>query len=161
MKIISLNIRRLGSAEKRSRVKELCVREKPSMIGLQETKQRKWGESQMARIWGFDDGDFVQKEATGNSGGLMIIWDSKEFKADFVIEEKNFVAVIGKWKDVEGLVGCVNVYGPRDLKERVETWKKLEMLCEKEDVKWCLFGDFDEVRSEQERLNSVTNIGGT
>lgn len=58
-------------------------------------------------------------------------------------------------------MGCVNVYGPRDLRERLEVWRLLENLCEKEEIKWVVFGDFNEVRSESERKNSVTNSKGT
>ncbi|KAI3677706.1 hypothetical protein L6452_36972 [Arctium lappa] len=60
-----------------------------------------------------------------------MIWDKKTFKGD-----------------------------PRDQKDRLELWGKLERLCEKEEVWWVLFGDFNEVRNEQERFNSVVNEKG-
>lgn len=59
------------------------------------------------------------------------------------------------------MVGCINVYGPREQKERLVLWHKLERLCAWEEVKWAIFGDFNEVRSVQERMNSTTNPRGT
>ncbi|KAJ9556575.1 hypothetical protein OSB04_011189 [Centaurea solstitialis] len=50
---------------------------------------------------------------------------------------------------------CINVYGSNDRRDRVNLWSKLNRLCEKEDVSWVFFGDFNEVRSSHERLNSV------
>lgn len=58
------------------------------------------------------------------------------------------------------MTGFVNVYGPRDFKERVTLWKNIELLCNKEEVKWCVFGDFNEVRGNHERLNSIMNEKG-
>ena len=69
------------------------------------------------------------------------------FKCDFFIQERSFVAVVGKWAGVKDLVGFVNEYGPLDSRERKE----------RKEVKWCIFGDFNDVKGEHERLNSHTN----
>ncbi|KAJ9558233.1 hypothetical protein OSB04_012847 [Centaurea solstitialis] len=66
------------------------------------------------------DFDFV--EASGNSGGLLLIWNKNTFQGQFVVKDRYFIAVVGKWENKEGLVGFVNVYGPNDQKER-------EALC--------------------------------
>lgn len=57
----------------------MCKKEKLNMIGIQESKQKLWNEVQIANLWGFDDGDFVQSQALGSSGGLMLILDKKSF----------------------------------------------------------------------------------
>lgn len=130
------------------------------MIGIQETQQKQWNEFHIANIWGFDDGDFAQSVASGNSGGLLLIWDKKSFTFEYIVEEESFIAAVGKWNGVIGQVGCVNVYGPRGTKERIELWLKMETLCSIEEVKWCIFGDFNEVRGSHERLSSITNFKG-
>lgn len=160
MKVLSINARGVGTIEKRRWIKELCVKEKVDMVGIQETKQKNWVESQVYNLWGHDNGDFIQSQAVGNSGGLLLIWDKGVFNCDFYIVEKSFVAAIGNWNGTKGHFGFVNVYGPRDQKEREEMWKNIECLCSKEDVNWCVFGDFNEVRGSHERLNSITNERG-
>lgn len=109
---------------------------------------------------GGDDVDFAQVEANGASGGVLTMWDKKTFHYEYVVEDFNFLVVVGKWVGVPGLEGLVNVYGPRDVRERKETWRRLEFLVLKEEVKWCIFGDFNEVRKLEERANSITNVRG-
>ncbi|KAJ9543548.1 hypothetical protein OSB04_023255 [Centaurea solstitialis] len=127
---------------------------------IQETKLGKWSKEMVGNVWGWDNGEFVQVPAEGNSGGLVLIWDPSCFKCDFFIAEKNFLVVIGGWTGINGLVGFINVYGPREQKERLLTWQKVEDLCTRQDVKWCVFGDFNEVRGDHEILNTITNLRG-
>ncbi|KAJ9565877.1 hypothetical protein OSB04_001843 [Centaurea solstitialis] len=128
------------------------------MLGIQETKLNAVHERLDLR--GTLDGDFSFVEATGNSGGLLTVWNKNTFHCDFVIKEDNFLAVIGKWDKIEGLVGCVNVYGPNDVKGRQSLWSKLDLLCDKEEINWVFFGDFNKVHGKHERLNSETNSKG-
>ena len=51
----------------------------------------------------------------------------------------------------------VNVHEPNSPVERKDTCSKLQNLVSKEEVNWCLFGDFNEVRKVNERLNSNSN----
>ncbi|KAJ9536509.1 hypothetical protein OSB04_un000346 [Centaurea solstitialis] len=138
MKIISLHIRGLGSETKLNEVHERLVLD----------------------IQGTLDGDFSFVEATGNSGGHLTVWNRNTFHCEFVVKKDNFLAVVGKWDKIEGLVGCVNVYGPNDVKGRQRLWSKLDLLCDKEEVKSIFFGDFNEVRDKHERLNSELNSRG-
>ena len=78
-----------------------------------------------------------------------------------MVKDDNFIATIGKWENKEGLIGCVNIYGPNDQKEREELWKRLDQLCAKEEVRWVLFGDFNEVRGTHERLNLIVSSKGS
>ncbi|KAJ9564334.1 hypothetical protein OSB04_000300 [Centaurea solstitialis] len=132
------------------------------MLGVQETKLKEIHQRLVFDIWGMGDGDFVHVDASGNSGGggLLIVWNKIVFNCDYVIKEDNFLAVIRKWANIEGLVGCVNVHGPNELKGRQELFDKLDLLCNKEEIKWVVFGDFNEVRGKHERFNTTTNNKG-
>ena len=79
------------------------------------------------------------------------------FHFEFFIKERSFVAIVGKWSGVKDLVGFINIYGPRDKQESKEVWSMVELICRKEEVKWCVFDNFNEVRREHERLNLATN----
>ncbi|KAJ9558860.1 LOW QUALITY PROTEIN: hypothetical protein OSB04_013474 [Centaurea solstitialis] len=57
-------------------------------------------------------------------------------------------------------MGFVNVYAPNSISERKELWSKLASVLANEDIKWCFFGDFNEVRTVDERLNSACNQSG-
>ena len=57
-------------------------------------------------------------------------------------------------------MGCINVYGPRYQKDRKVVWEKLDQLCQKDEVKWAIFGDFNKVRGGHEKFNSMTNSKG-
>ena len=99
-------------------------------------------------------------ESTGNSGGIIFIWDKNKFHCESWIGEQNFLAVVGKWVGVDGLVGFVNVYAPNSNIERRSIWDKLHTLILQEEVRWCIFGDFNEVRCAEERLNTNLNQRG-
>lgn len=160
MKIISTNIRGLGSGIKKAWIKDLCRLESPDVIGIQETKIKKWNISELGNIWGGNDGGFAMVRATGNSGGLITCWNKKVFNCLSVIEDPEFLVVKGKWEGVYGSVGLINIYGPRDLRARLECWGRLENIIAQGDTLWCFFGDFNEVRGTDERLNSCTNERG-
>ena len=159
MKIVSINSRGVGLIEKKNWIRSIARKEKPDFIGIQETKTKSWEISQISKIWG-DDMDFVEVGAIGNSGGIVSIWDKKKFICEFVICETDFLAVIGSWEGVGGPVGFVNVYGPNSNIERRTTWHKLTRLLSKKEVRWCIFGDFNEVRTREERLNTWINMRG-
>ncbi|KAJ9567283.1 hypothetical protein OSB04_003249 [Centaurea solstitialis] len=150
----------LGNQIKKHWVKEICKKEQPCLVGIQETKLKEISVQSVAALWGMNDGDFDFCEAMGNSGGLLTIWNKNVFQGEFVVKDKNFLAVIGKWEKKEGLIGCVNVYGPNGQKDRETLWSKLDILCDKEEVSWVFFGDFNEVRNPQERVNSVATKKG-
>ncbi|KAJ9556026.1 hypothetical protein OSB04_010640 [Centaurea solstitialis] len=158
MKIISLNIRGLGSCCKRTWLKEICKIQSPYMLGIQETKLKEVHNIMVLDFWGTLDGDFAHIEASGKSGGLLTVWNKNTFKCEFVIKEDNFLAVVGKWDNTSGLI---TFYGPNDAKGRKILWSKLDLLCEKEEISWIFLGDSNEVYGKHERFNSETNPKGS
>ncbi|KAJ9553900.1 hypothetical protein OSB04_017945 [Centaurea solstitialis] len=133
---------------------------KPDVFGTQETKIRSWDPVQVNSICGggFDCFEFVP--TIGSSGGLLTCWDSKVFNCSQVIKDNNFLVIEGIWSGVVGVFGFINIYGPNSIAERKELWPKLLSVLSKEEVKWRLFGDFNEVRNFSERLNSACIQGG-
>ena len=57
MKILSLNTRGLGTELKRSLIWKLITNIKVDVVGLQETKVRRWDIAQINFIWGGSEGD--------------------------------------------------------------------------------------------------------
>ncbi|XP_071694529.1 uncharacterized protein [Rutidosis leptorrhynchoides] len=61
----------------------------------------------------------------------------------------------GRWKHSQHESIVVNVYGPHDDAGKVKMWVDLESLMRGIDSNWLLCGEFNEVREEEERFNSV------
>lgn len=39
-------------------------------------------------------------------------------------------------------------------------WNKISVIMESMEASWCIFGDFNEVRGSDERMNSQLNVKG-
>ncbi|PWA49234.1 hypothetical protein CTI12_AA488250 [Artemisia annua] len=101
-KIISLNVRGLGTDDKVDWVRELGVTEDPIVFGLQETKLKEVDEKFVRRLWNEDDLGFAQVNTIGSSGGLITMLNASIFTGIHAVGEVDFLAVVGKWNDVEG-----------------------------------------------------------
>ncbi|GJW49121.1 RNA-directed DNA polymerase, eukaryota [Tanacetum coccineum] len=71
-------------------------------------------------------------DAIGSAGGILTIWDEAMFVNTTAMGGDGFLAVLGSWKGKEGSV----------------------------DAAWCIFGDFNEVRSALEQKISNFNKRG-
>ncbi|GJZ82931.1 RNA-directed DNA polymerase, eukaryota [Tanacetum coccineum] len=77
-------------------------------------------------LWGSANIDFLVGDAVGLSGGTLLMWDSYIFARDEVLIGTHYVCVIGKWNGVTEKLAAI----------------------------WILFGDFNVVRTCEERLGS-------
>ncbi|PWA90220.1 hypothetical protein CTI12_AA103230 [Artemisia annua] len=90
---MSINIRGLGSDDKKGWIKSIRHKECPDLIALQETKCSTIDEFVIEVMWGCRNFGYVQKEATGNSGGLLMVWDSNVFSCKQAVGDDRFIAV--------------------------------------------------------------------
>ncbi|XP_071741089.1 uncharacterized protein [Rutidosis leptorrhynchoides] len=155
MKILSLNVRGFGVAGKFSWVKNLCFSEKPDIVAFQETKCRNLNDFWVHQLWGRSDVGYVQKDAIGNSGGLLVIWDNNRFKVNCVVGGDFFLAIRGNWVGFGHDTILVNAYGPHSDVDKKKMWEDLDKLMAGVDSRWVLCGDFNEVRDHRDRLNCV------
>ncbi|XP_071727286.1 uncharacterized protein [Rutidosis leptorrhynchoides] len=125
--ILSLNIRGFAVDGKFRWVKRICSSERPSFA----------------------------KDAMGNSGGLLLIWDSNYFEAIAKADGDFFLAVKGRWKSTGSEFVVVNVYGPHNDVLKILFWDSLEKLMGLNEEAWVLCGDFNEVREHDDRLNCI------
>ena len=84
MKIISCNIKGLGSRKKIRTVKEFLKTVKPEIVMLQETKET-CNRRFVGSVWNGRDVEWAVLLAFGPSGSIMIIWDSSKFKCSDVV----------------------------------------------------------------------------
>ncbi|XP_071699029.1 uncharacterized protein [Rutidosis leptorrhynchoides] len=153
MKILSLNVRGFGVKGKFGWVKGICLSERPFIAAFQETKCRHLEDQWVQNLWGSDEFGYVQMEATGNSGGLLLVWDTNRFAVSKAIGNKYFLAIRGNWLGSNHDSVIVNVYGSHNNADKKELWCSLDNLLREVDTSWVVCGDFNEVRFNSERLN--------
>lgn len=111
-------------------------------------------------LWGQSYFGFIQKGVEGRSGGLLTIWDTNSLVIDQAVGLDHYGVIKGKLKSVEGDVLVVNIYRPHVEVTKKEVWDSLSRLTESIEAVWCLCGDFNEVRNQNERLNCTFNEQG-
>ncbi|XP_071694838.1 uncharacterized protein [Rutidosis leptorrhynchoides] len=153
MKILSLNIRGFGVKGKFGWVKGICYSEKPDVAVFQETKCKSLSNSWVHSLWVNDNCEFVQREAIGNSGGLLVVWDTFRFIVDGAVTNEFFIAIKGKWDGSDHDSIIVNVYGPHNDEKKKKMWGALDELLNSVDSAWVVCGDFNEVICHSDRLN--------
>ncbi|GLT48336.1 hypothetical protein SLA2020_219680 [Shorea laevis] len=156
MIFLSYNIRGLGGKEKRGEIRKLVLKEKVDMLFIQETKLSSVSRSLCRELWGSDDFDWIYKFAEGMSGRLLCIWCSKSFRKEKMFQGVGFIGVSGFW--VEENIHCyfVNVYSPCDLANKRQLWEELGNFIRNWKGNWCVGGDFNAVKSINERKGCRT-----
>ncbi|GKC07018.1 RNA-directed DNA polymerase, eukaryota, partial [Tanacetum coccineum] len=98
--------------------------------------------------------------SVGNSGGILCVWDTNMFHKENVTVSDYFIATIGKWLPSDRKLLVISVYAPQELSEKKLLWNYLNHLIDgwKGDV--IVMGDFNEVRSANERFGSIFNARG-
>ncbi|KAH1114714.1 hypothetical protein J1N35_008092 [Gossypium stocksii] len=121
MKIVSWNIRGLGTEVKIAMVKSLVCKHRV----LQESKLEVVSGDLIRRIWGDDNFDFRYAVASGRSGGLITIWDKSILLLKKKFRGNRFIMLERTWltKGWDGVL--INVYAPNSLSEQRNFWAEL------------------------------------
>lgn len=131
MKIIMWNIRGMGKLARIRQLKDLMAKEKPEIIGLQETIKQSFSDRELESLapgggykWGWI-------AASGHSGGILLgvkedilqveDWDSGDFFMGVTIRHK---VLNIRWE-------CITVYGPAQHEKSEEFLKEMSSKCEK------------------------------
>lgn len=154
MNFLSLNIRGAGGVEKPGWVRRLKKDVNAAFIAIQETQLSGSSDQFWSKFWGGSEVGCASVEAAGRSGGLCSLWDPGIFKMDAVSKGQSFILVSGFMNGVVERLNILNVYAPVNQDRRKELWPLLSDLVNSNSGLWVALGDFNEVRSEDERLNS-------
>ena len=153
MKILSWNIRGSGSPSKRRAIKEIICKADPDIVVLQETKREEINRSFVGSIWRSRFKEWLVLPAIGSAGGILILWDVRRVTViDTLVGE--FSASILVEVDGGSIWWFSGVYGPSKVSFRDRFWDELAGLSTICGDKWCLGGDFNVVRTVQEKFNS-------
>ncbi|KAJ0621843.1 putative Endonuclease/exonuclease/phosphatase superfamily [Helianthus annuus] len=109
---------------------------------------------QFRKIWGRGRLEFDWVNAEGRSGGMACLWNPVFSTKTNIIRHLNFMVITGKLCQYNDILNFVNVYAPQGLEPKKESWKLITNTMGSMEGIWVLLGDFNAVRSQEERMNT-------
>lgn len=157
MKCLSLNIRGFGGYTKVNNLRDLLRKENVEFLAIQESLISGDAGFIINLFWKHSNKDFCQIPSMGRSGGLICVWNSDIFSANFVTSGPGFLGVEGLWHGCSNKIFLCNVYWPQEASAKKFLWDSLLCLKEVSPSWWCIMGDFNVVRYAEERLGCSFN----
>nr|GFB23656.1 RNA-directed DNA polymerase, eukaryota [Tanacetum cinerariifolium] len=96
-------------------------------------------------------------EAVGNSGGILYVWEANVFKKDYAMILDNFVTIYGTWLPSNSKILFVAIYAPQQASCKRVLWEYVSTLIGRWNGETVILGDFNEVRSIDEKRGSCFN----
>jgi exonuclease III len=152
MKILTYNVRGLGGGEKKAEVRRLVYEKKPLVLCIQETKLESMNEHLVKSLWGEGVHNYSYQPSIGASGGLVTVWDASRIDVTSSVSFSHVLVIKGKVLLTGEDFVIFNVYAPCNLEAKKTLWGNLLLHVQNNnDVGVCVCGDFNSVRSVDER----------
>nr|GEW02189.1 RNA-directed DNA polymerase, eukaryota [Tanacetum cinerariifolium] len=155
--MLSLNVQGLGNKTKKEWVKELNNKHGVDFLALLETKMNCISYLDVKFMWGNSNFHFVASDSVGNAGGILCVWEETIFKKENVSMSDNFIAIYGTWLPTSTNILIVAIYAPQSPVLKRTLWEYISGLINRWNGETVVLGDFNEVRSEEERFGSIFN----
>ncbi|GKB07211.1 RNA-directed DNA polymerase, eukaryota, reverse transcriptase zinc-binding domain protein [Tanacetum coccineum] len=104
--------------------------------------------------------DYVYSPSVGSSGGILCVWDPRVFHKTNCTISDYFVTIQDEWVPKGKKIIIILVYAPRELREKKMLWDYLSLVISNWHGDVVLMGDFNEVRTKEERYGSMFNVLG-
>jgi len=142
----------MGVRMERVEVRRL-VQEKSSLVlCVQETKLQLVDDYCVKSFWGDAQCGYSYNPLVGASGGLLTVWDSTRLNVCYSTSFDHALVINGTVIQTGEDVFIVNVYAPCDAVAKIISWDRLtSYVLSKNDYCLCVCGDFNSVRSCNER----------
>lgn len=155
MNILSFNSRGLGSGVKCSTIRRMNLSNNVDILCIQETKKEVIDRKLCQYLWGDSSVTWEYVPSINAAGGLLCIWNNESFSVDRRAVGRGFIMLEGVWVKENKKVFIINVYAPCDLQGKRDQWfELLQLKSSYQDGLWCVLGDFNSIRHQQERLSS-------
>ncbi|WMV44404.1 hypothetical protein MTR67_037789 [Solanum verrucosum] len=128
---------------------------KADVVCLQETKIEGNISNIVKEVWGSRWADFVQLEASGTRGEVVIIWEKRFWEGELSSVGEYSVSCSLSRKDQDFKWHLTGVYAPNDRVEREETWWELGAARGLFSGPWVLCGEFNTVRYPTEKRDGI------
>ncbi|GMI83778.1 hypothetical protein HRI_002047100 [Hibiscus trionum] len=155
---LTWNVMGLGRPEKLRLVVKTINRNKASIVFIQESKLQCMKSQQMNRLKG-SKFEMAFSPSVGTAGGLILLWDPKIFQVQRCEIVERIVVLIGKILKINARVAVINVYAPNNQRERKDFWVLLSNLIASLQLPIVLAGDFNAVKSSDERFGMAEETG--
>nr|GEX71649.1 RNA-directed DNA polymerase, eukaryota [Tanacetum cinerariifolium] len=150
----------LGHKTKKKWIKALVNSHKINFLAIQETKMLTVSHMDVKFKWGNSNYDFVCSDSLGNSGGILCIWEASIFKKDYVTISDNFIAIYGTCLPCNSKILFIVVYAPQQVTYKRCLWDYISTIIGRWNGESIVMGDFNEVRTSDERRGSSFNPYG-
>jgi len=152
MLIFNLNIRGLGGGIKARYLRRVISSEEAEFVCLQETKTEEVTDARCFSLWGDNKVGWIHNGGVNGSGSLLSMWHKETFVYESHSLGKGFIATVGTHVKSAQRCCVVNVYAACNLREKKLLWEDLTKYKTASQIEvWCLCGDFNAVRSRDER----------
>lgn len=111
----------------------------------------------MNLLWGDKEVQWIEKDAQGRSGGLIILWKYDLFESLFSFSLEGFMGINVEWK--EKLYYIMNVYSSCCIMKKRKIWSEsIDLKNKFPGGLWGIGGDFNVVTKgkEQKEIRSVS-----
>ena len=139
---------------------KLNLKHKVDLVCLQETKKEIITKLACQNIWGDANVSWDSVPSIHTAGGLLCMWNNLAFEVDRRVKGTNFLMFVGRWIKENMKLYIVNVYAPCDIAGKRELWEQLKQLkASNLEGAWCFLGDFNSIRSMEERIGCFLILG--
>ncbi|KAH1246485.1 hypothetical protein GmHk_06G016557 [Glycine max] len=137
----------------------MILSNKVDILCIQETKKEVIDRKLCQYLWGDSSVTWEYVPSTNAAGGLLCIWNNESFSVDRRAVGRGFIMLEGVWVKENKKVFIINVYAPCDLQGKRDQWfELLQLKSSYQDGLWCVLGDFNSIRHQQERLSSSQTV---
>nr|GFA50724.1 RNA-directed DNA polymerase, eukaryota [Tanacetum cinerariifolium] len=147
----------LVTRRKKEWIKALTYQHKLNFLAILETKMNTVSQMDVKFSWGNSNYDHVWSSSLGASGGILCIWEATIFKKDNVMISDNFIAIYGTWLPNNSKILFIVVYALQQTSSKRILWNYISVLLGRWNGDSIIMGDFNEVRSIDERRGYVFN----
>lgn len=150
LKIICWNVRGMNDKEKR-RIIDLLIRKwNTDIMCLTKTKMNKIDLPCIKQVGGSRWIDWVELEARGSSGGILVYWDKRRWQYTYKEVGHHSITII-----LEGVslglqyVNTSHRYMGHVIEKKKKLWKELIDVHETITQLWAIAGDFNVIRKKK------------
>ncbi|GJR52184.1 RNA-directed DNA polymerase, eukaryota [Tanacetum coccineum] len=123
-------------------------------FGNEESKWVQVTRRKVNSIWSNRDLEFDFVASSGNSGGLVSIWDPSLFNVSESFKGAGYLITMGTWVNADEECMFINIYAPQQPDEKRKLWAEIKRCCSIFNGLIFVFGDFNAVRRVSERVGS-------
>lgn len=149
--VLGWNIRGINAEEKQLKVREKMEESKCAVLCLQETKKESFDRKFIKGFCPCRFDNFAYSPSVGASGGILVVWNSSIFSGQLI--EVQIFGIIIKFTSTHSNQQwtLVTLYGPCQGEERDNFVQWLYNLNVPDDEDWLFMGDFNFIRSTDNR----------